>query len=67
MKNKNLSSHYLIRIVISTADLKQSVEISKFNSYDWGRYDLVNNYNGRVGYVKDKFMEGRTTVFYLVN
>jgi len=49
--------------VISTADLKQHVEIARLNGYDWGRFDIVDNYNGRVGYVKDKSMQGRTTVF----
>jgi len=66
-KNKPNSSfeEYQIRNVIATADLKQSVEITRLNDYDWGRYDLVGNYNGRVGYVKDDQMDGRTTGFLL--
>jgi len=62
-KKKKNESVYQIRNVIATADLKQSVQITKLNDYDWGRYDIVNNYNGRVGYVKDNEMDGRTTVF----
>lgn len=54
---------FLVRNVVSTADLGQPIEITKFNEFEWGRYDVVNNYNGCVGYVKDKLMEGRTTVF----
>jgi TATA-box binding protein (TBP) (component of TFIID and TFIIIB) len=49
--------------VICTADLKQHVEITRLNAYEWGRFDIEANYNGRVGYVKDKSMQGRTTVF----
>lgn len=65
-RNKSDSSfkEYQIRNVITTADLKQSVEITRLNDYDWGRYDVFNNYNGRVGYVKDVDMDGRTTVFF---
>jgi TATA-box binding protein (TBP) (component of TFIID and TFIIIB) len=55
----------LIRIVnvITTGDLLQPIEIEKFNKYQWGRFDLQGNYNGKVGNVKDKQMEGRVTVF----
>jgi len=49
--------------VICTADLKQNVEIARLNGYSWGRFDVVDNYNGKVGYVKDKSMDGRTSVF----
>ena len=52
-----------IRNVISTADLRQDVEITRLNEYAWGRYDIENNYNGKVGYAKDKSMTGRVTVF----
>ena len=52
-----------IHNIISTADLGQKVEITKFNQFAWGRYDVENNYNGRVGYVKDDTMIGRVTVF----
>jgi TATA-box binding protein (TBP) (component of TFIID and TFIIIB) len=52
-----------INNVISTADLRQRVEITKFNDFSWGRYDIENNYNGKVGYVKPASMQGRVTVF----
>lgn len=57
--------NHLIKIqnVIATADLKQSVDAIRFNQFSWGRYDLKNNYNGKVGYVKDEGMQGRATVF----
>jgi transcription initiation factor TFIID TATA-box-binding protein len=52
-----------IQNVITTADLKQHVNIIRFNQFRWGRYDLEDNYNGKVGYVKDNGMRGRVTVF----
>jgi len=54
---------FKIQNIISTADLKQPVDIYKFNDYAWGRFDIVGNYNGKVGYVKDGSTEGRITVF----
>ncbi len=48
--------------VITTADLSQEVDATKFNQYRWGRYDL-GMYGGRCGYIKDETMEGRVTVF----
>jgi hypothetical protein len=44
---------------VSTADLKQRVDIQKFNQHSWGRFDTVGNYNGKVGYVKDDSIEGK--------
>lgn len=52
-----------IQNIITTANLDQHIEITKFNHYEWGRYDLEDNYNGKVGYVKDDRMQGRVTVF----
>lgn len=43
--------------------MKQPVNIARLNDFLWGRYDVENNYNGRVGYVKDHVMQGRVTVF----
>jgi transcription initiation factor TFIID TATA-box-binding protein len=60
--NDKLGS-YRIQNIIVTADLKQPINITRFNDYAWGRYDIENNYNGRVGYVKDKGMQGRVSVF----
>jgi transcription initiation factor TFIID TATA-box-binding protein len=54
---------FKIRNIVATADLKQEVDIYRFNGYSWGRFDIVGNYNGKVGYVKDESMEGRTSVF----
>lgn len=48
---------------VTTADLRQAVNITRLNDFLWGRYDIENNYNGRVGYVKDNLMQGRVTVF----
>jgi transcription initiation factor TFIID TATA-box-binding protein len=69
-KNSTLSiislenTHMLqIQNVIATADLGHPVDATRFNQYSWGRYDLENNYNGKVGYVKDRKIQGRVTVF----
>ena len=45
------------------SDLKQRVDIQKFNQHSWGRFDTVDKYNGKVGIVKDDSIEGRVTVF----
>ena len=58
-----IQERFEIRNTISTADIKQQVDVCNFNEYSWGRFDVVGNYNGKVGYVKDDSMEGRTTVF----
>lgn len=55
-------SQYQITNVITTANLKQSVDAPRFVNHPWGRYDL-EYYGGRCGYVKDKKMIGRVTVF----
>jgi transcription initiation factor TFIID TATA-box-binding protein len=39
------------------------VNIESLNNYFWGRFDIENNYNGQVGYLKDSNMKGRVTVF----
>jgi transcription initiation factor TFIID TATA-box-binding protein len=52
-----------VQNVITTADLKQPVDAVRLNQFSWGRYDLVGNYNGKVGYVKDDKMQGRVSVF----
>ncbi len=52
----------MIRNVIATADLKQQVDAPKFIKYPWGTYDL-QYYGGRCGYVKDKTIQGKVTVF----
>lgn len=33
------------------------VDVSELNNYSWGRYDTENNYNGKVGYVKDVLLD----------
>jgi TATA-box binding protein (TBP) (component of TFIID and TFIIIB) len=52
----------MIRNVIATADLKQQVNAPKFTEYPWGIYDL-QYYGGRCGYVKDKTIQGKVTIF----
>ena len=51
-----------IRNVVTTADLVQDVDITKFVEFPWGIYDLTY-YGGRCGYIKDKLIQGRVTVF----
>ena len=48
--------------IITTADLKQKVNITKLNNFPWGIYDQVS-YNGICGYVKTPEMKGRVTIF----
>jgi transcription initiation factor TFIID TATA-box-binding protein len=63
-KNGNSKLHEVkIQNVISTAGLKQPIDITKFNEFPWGRYDIEDNYNGRVAYIKDSKMQGRVTIF----
>ncbi len=52
-----------IHNVITTADMKQKVDTTRFVNYSWGRYDL-EYYGGRCGYIKDEKMEGRVTIFF---
>jgi TATA-box binding protein (TBP) (component of TFIID and TFIIIB) len=64
MKKQSVTRQaFKIRNIVSTADLKQQVDIYKFNEYPWGLFDIVNNYNGKVVYVKDDSIEGSITVF----
>jgi TATA-box binding protein (TBP) (component of TFIID and TFIIIB) len=51
-----------IQNVICTADLKQDIDVRKFNDFSWGRYDIAY-YGGRCGYVKDEEIDGRVSVF----
>ena len=64
-KNGNSKLYELkIQNIITTADLKQPIDITKFNEFHWGRMlVLENNYNGRVAYIKDSKMQGRVTIF----
>lgn len=52
-----------LREIFEAADLKQAVNIIKFNDYSWGCYDIENNYSGKVGYIKDSKIRGRVTIF----
>lgn len=63
LRNNDFLNSVEIVNVVTTADLKRPVQIQRFNDFSWGRFDLENNYNGRVGYVKDDDMQGRVTVF----
>src|SRR6266487_1341013 len=51
-----------IKNVITTANLHQYIDITKFRRYTWGTYDL-EYYGGRCGYIKDDKIRGRVTVF----
>lgn len=51
-----------IRNVVTTADLKQDVDITKFGKFSWGIHDLAY-YGGRCEYVKDNTIHGRVTIF----
>jgi transcription initiation factor TFIID TATA-box-binding protein len=51
-----------IQNVITTADLKQKVDATRFINYPWGTYD-IQYYGGRCGYIKDETIQGRVTVF----
>jgi transcription initiation factor TFIID TATA-box-binding protein len=48
--------------IVTTADLKQKIDIEKLNEFSWGIYDQVS-YNGSCGYVKTPDMKGRVTIF----
>ena len=55
-------------MLLHTADLKQSIDITKFNEFHWGRYDIEDNYNGRVAYIKDsKNARKSNNIFNLEN
>jgi transcription initiation factor TFIID TATA-box-binding protein len=51
-----------IQNVITTANLLQPGEITKFTKFSWGKYDL-EYYGGKCGYLKDDKMRGRVTIF----
>jgi len=61
IKNK-FPKNVKISNVVTTADLKQKVDIEKLNDFPWGIYDQVS-YNGVCGYVKTVEMKGRVTIF----
>ena len=48
--------------IVTTADLKQKINIKKLNNFSWGIYDQIS-YNGICGYVKTPEMKGRVTIF----
>jgi transcription initiation factor TFIID TATA-box-binding protein len=48
--------------IVTTADLKQKINIEKLNNFPWGIYDQVS-YNGICGYVKTPEMKGKVTIF----
>jgi transcription initiation factor TFIID TATA-box-binding protein len=51
-----------IQNVVSTADLRQNIDATRFNNFSWGRYDKAY-YRGRCGYVKDEEIKGRVSLF----
>ncbi len=51
-----------IRNVVSTADLKQKVNVVRLADIPYGIYDGTT-YGGRCGYIKTQEMDGRVTVF----
>jgi len=61
IKNK-LPKEIQISNIVTTADLKQKVNISKLNDFPWGIYDQIS-YNGICAYVKTPEMRGRVTIF----
>ncbi len=62
-KNPSMNrDEIIIQNVVTTADLKQRVDITLFNRFNWGLYDL-EYYGGRVGYIKDAYMQGKVTIF----
>lgn len=62
MVSSKKSQEIRITNVISTSNLKQFVDISKFGNYGWGIYDN-EIYGGVCGYVKTPDMHGKVTVF----
>ena len=48
--------------IVTTANLKQKVDIEKFNDFPWGIYDQAT-YHGICGYVKTPEMKGRVIIF----
>ena len=60
-KNK-VPKNIQISNIVTTAVLKQKVNIQKLNNFPWGIYEQVS-YNGICGYVKTPDMKGRVTIF----
>jgi len=58
----SLSKGLTIVNVVTTADLKQKVNIEKLNDFAWGIYDQIS-YRGICGYIKTPDMKGRVTIF----
>jgi TATA-box binding protein (TBP) (component of TFIID and TFIIIB) len=48
--------------IVTTADLKQKIDIEKLNEFPWGIYDQVS-YNGICGYIKNADMKGKVVIF----
>ena len=59
-RRRGAPPNYRIVNVVSTADLRQYVDLSALNRYDWGLYDL-DIYPA--GYIKDSLIQGKVTVF----
>ena len=57
-----LPNEIKISNVVTTADLKQKINIEKLNDFSWGIYDQIS-YNGNCGYVKTPEMKGKVTIF----
>ncbi len=69
-----ISSHHMLKLeltlskeikisnIVTTADLKQKVDIEKLNDYPWGIYDQIS-YRGVCAYVKTPEMKGRVSIF----
>jgi TATA-box binding protein (TBP) (component of TFIID and TFIIIB) len=58
----NLPKEIKISNIVTTADLKQKINIEKLNDFPWGIYDQVS-YKGTCAYVKTPDMKGRVTIF----
>ena len=48
--------------MVTTSDLRQKIDARKLTKYEWVSYDL-KHYRGRCGYIKDKKIKGRVTIF----
>ncbi len=58
----NIHKEIKISNIITTADLKQKIDITLLNDFPWGIYDQIS-YNGICAYVKTPEMRGRVTLF----
>lgn len=61
-QNECLFKEIKIANIVTTADLFQTIDITKLNNFPWGIYDGVT-YGGSCAYVKTPDMRGRVTVF----